>query len=309
MSCSLISNGITIIVTYITLIVTCVTIIVTYIPLIVTCVTIIVTLTEVIMQPDSANQYFSKTLEKGLSILSLFNRDHTRFSLSEIARICGFNKTSTYRLVNTLVELGYLKKHSGSKALKIGEKALFLSYSFLQGFELLQSIKPLIDEIFSNLKITIDSALLFDLTLVTLYHRQAPSTVFFRHNVLNHDLHARSMGKAVLSRLPPEELDGILEKMHLSARMPNTVTDTKRLKTELEQARSKGYAVNNEEYFPELVSIAAPLINFRKERVLGAVSFDFAVREQPLCVIEEKYSSVLIKLANDMSEMMTITEN
>jgi IclR family pca regulon transcriptional regulator len=60
--------------------------------------------------PGSSDQYFSTTLEKGLSILRLFDRDHTRLTLSQVSDLCGLNKTSAYRLVNTLVSLGYLKK-------------------------------------------------------------------------------------------------------------------------------------------------------------------------------------------------------
>ena len=58
---------------------------------------------------STKDQYFSKTLEKGLVILNLFNLDHSFLTLSEISRLSGINKTSTYRLTNTLVQLGYLK--------------------------------------------------------------------------------------------------------------------------------------------------------------------------------------------------------
>ena len=261
------------------------------------------------MAVEPRDQYFSKTLEKGLSILSLFDRDHTRLNLSQIARLCGLNKTSAYRLVNTLVALGYINKNSRSKALRLGVNALVFGHSFLQGFELLQTAKPLIDEAFSKWKMTIDSALLSGMRLLALYRRESPSTVFFRHPLVSRDLHARAMGKAVLSRLPREELEMVLETMPLKACTPGTITDGERLRAELELTGTRGYSLNNEEYFPGLVSIGAPLMNFQNGRVLGAISFDFAAGEQPLKVIERKYLSVLMKLANDLSEIMTITEN
>ncbi|MBT8371628.1 MAG: helix-turn-helix domain-containing protein, partial [Deltaproteobacteria bacterium] len=52
--------------------------------------------------------YFSKSLEKGLKILSLFNSEAPVLTQSEIAKTLGLNMTSTYRYINTLVELGYL---------------------------------------------------------------------------------------------------------------------------------------------------------------------------------------------------------
>lgn len=38
-------------------------------------------------------QYYSKTLERGLIILDLFDRDHQHRGLSEISRLTGINKS------------------------------------------------------------------------------------------------------------------------------------------------------------------------------------------------------------------------
>jgi DNA-binding IclR family transcriptional regulator len=62
--------------------------------------------------------YFSKSLEKGLNILTLFNRDVPVLTQSEIAKILGLNMTSTYRYINTLVELGYLEKNAKTKEIR-----------------------------------------------------------------------------------------------------------------------------------------------------------------------------------------------
>ena len=75
-------------------------------------------------------QYYSKTLEKGLIILDLFDRDHQYRSLSEISRLTGINKTSTYRFVNTLVQLGYLRKSTTNKSLRLGPRAFVLGHHF-----------------------------------------------------------------------------------------------------------------------------------------------------------------------------------
>ena len=42
--------------------------------------------------------YFSKTLEKGMKILSLFDQDRTTCTQAEIAKLTNINMTSTYRL-------------------------------------------------------------------------------------------------------------------------------------------------------------------------------------------------------------------
>ena len=66
------------------------------------------------MQTEN-DKYFSKTIEKGLWILSLFDRDHSKRSLSEISQITGINKTSVYRFVNTLIDYGRKRRLDSQK--------------------------------------------------------------------------------------------------------------------------------------------------------------------------------------------------
>ena len=261
------------------------------------------------MEKSPPDQYFSTTMEKGLSILRLFDRDHTRLTLTQITGLCRLNKTTAYRLVNTLVTLGYLSKNPKSKVLRLGSNALVLGHNSLQGFELLQAVKPLIDEAFSKWKITIDSALLSDLELIALYRRESSSTIFFRHPLVSQDLHARAMGKAVLANLPPDKRDDALRKIVLTPHTPNTITDHGDLKAELEKTRARGYSVNNEEFFSGLVAIGAPLMNHQSKEVIGAVSFDYALGQKTLDEIIRDHSAVLMKMANTLSDMLTITEN
>jgi DNA-binding IclR family transcriptional regulator len=156
---------------------------------------------------------------------------------------------------------------------------------------------------------TIDSALLSGLGLLAFYRREAPNTISFRQPLFSHDLHARAIGRAVLASLSGKDRERALSKILLTAYTPNTITDRDKLETELATTQTRGFAVNNEEFFLGLLSIGAPLKNFQSGEVFGAVSFDFPLREHPLDTIVRNYSSVLMKLANDLSDIMTITEN
>lgn len=253
--------------------------------------------------------YFSKSLEKGMKILSLFDRDHTRRSLAEITKITGFNKTSAYRFVNTLVALGYLKKSNNNRAIKLGPKALLLGQNFVQGFDLLQTIKPLIDNNFIERKVTIDSALLYDLTLISLYRREAVNLIHLRLPMIMTEMHARAMGKVVLAYLPENEKMRYFETCTLEKYTPNTTVDRDELLAELDNIKMRGYAINNEEYVSGLVCMGAPLINYQTQTVVGAVSFDFPASEYSPESIERDFTGVVTKLAGDISEMITMAES
>ncbi len=102
---------------------------------------------------NKKDHYFSTTLEKGLIILNLFDRDHTSRRLTEISKITGINKTSVYRFVNTLVELEYLRKNENNALIRLGPEAFILGQHFFHGFDILQSVRPVIEKSFLEYKI------------------------------------------------------------------------------------------------------------------------------------------------------------
>ena len=263
----------------------------------------------VMSMQENVDYYFSKTLEKGLVILRLFDRDHTRLSLAEIARSTGINTTSTYRYVNTLVRLGYLKKHPNTKLLKLGNKALILGHNFLNSFDLLYTTKPLIDKFFRKHTVTIDTVLREGFSLIAFYRREAPNTIFFRQPLISKDLHVRATGKAVLAQFSDEEVARFFDKHTLERHTSHTLTTKKQLLADIEATRTRGYSINNEEYMVGLISIAAPLMNFQTHTVVGAVSLDFPASEISLQSIEQEYPGPLTKLANELSEIMTMAEH
>lgn len=54
-------------------------------------------------------------------------------------------------------------------------------------------------------------------------------------------------GKAVLSQLPREEVESIIDKWGLPMMTENTITDREALFEDLATAREQGYSINNEE--------------------------------------------------------------
>ena len=254
------------------------------------------------------DSYFSTTLEKGLTILNLFDRDHTSRRLSEISRITGINKTSVYRFVNTLVTLGYLRKSENNNLLHLGPNSFVLGHNFFHGFDILQSVKPIIEKTFLEHKISIDSAMLHGSSLISLFRREVPNLIFLRLPLVMEDLHARAMGKAVLANMDHEDLSTFLKNIKLRKLTPNTIVNQKALLKDLEISKERGYSINNEEYVKGLISMGAPVINYSTNKIRGAVSLDFPVSEYSLEIIESSYTGILTKLASELSEILTIAD-
>jgi len=254
---------------------------------------------------NNTDPYFSTTLEKGLIILSLFDRDHTSRRLSEIVKITGINKTSAYRFVNTLVKLGYLSKSENNKLLQLGPNSFVLGHNFFHGFAILQGAKPIIEKTFLEHKISIDSAILHGSSLISLYRREVPNLIFLRLPLVMKDLHARAMGKAILANMNNEDLSAFLKNIKLKKLTPNTIVNPNELLKDLKLSKERRYSINNEEYVKGLICIGATVINYITKKVIGAVSLDFPASEYSLESIESNYTGILTKLASELSEAIT----
>lgn len=257
---------------------------------------------------NDTDSYFSTTLEKGLTILSLFDRDHTSRRLSEISKITGINKTSVYRFVNTLVTMGYLRKSKNNNLLHLGPQSFVLGHNFFLGFDIFQSVKPIIEKTYLEHKISIDSAMLHGNTLISLYRREVPNLIFLRLPLVMKDLHARAMGKAILANMSKQELSDFLKNIKFRKLTSNTIVSQKALLKDLELSKERGYSINNEEYVKGLICIGAPVINYNTNKVKGAVSLDFPSADYSLETVENKYTGILTKLASELSEILTISD-
>ena len=255
--------------------------------------------------PSKQDQYFSKTLEKGLSILNLFGRENPSRSLTEISILTGINKSSTYRLVNTLVQLGFLRKSITDKSLRLGPKAFSMGHECFHGFDIYQGIKPIIDKTFFEHHISIDSALIDGHKLISLYRREMPNLVSFHLPLIMDELYARAMGKIVLANVEPDELEHYFASLAPRRLTPQTLVDIEEIRKDIRNTRTRGYSINDREYMTGVISIGAPMMNLQTKSVVGAVSLDFPSKEYSLEAIEKQYISVLLTLATEASNLVT----
>ena len=244
---------------------------------------------------------FSLSLEKGLNILGLFVEGKGGMTLPEIQKKTGYGKTVVFRFVNTLVELGFLFRDPQTKHLRLGRRAVVYGSGILQNFDVVDLVKPVIDEIHDRYQVTADAALFHDDTLVVIYRRQVEATLPFRLPWMNKDWHCTALGKAVLSAMPAEEVNALLDRLPLARRTNNTITDRAALLDELEATRRRGFSMNDEECYPGFISLGAPLISPAGGRVIGAVSFDFSTFGQTMAGIRERYGEVITDMSHRIS--------
>lgn len=84
-------------------------------------------------------------------------------------------------------------------------------------------------------------------------------------------LHSTSAGKMIMSQLPSDRVDEILDGQELPAMTEETITDAKSLKSQLSEIRERGYALNREENINGLRAVSAPVTD-ENDEFIGVLS-------------------------------------
>lgn len=116
-------------------------------------------------------------------------------------------------------------------------------------------------------------------------------------------LHCTSIGKAILSKLPEEEVDEIIARAGLAPRTPTTITDRSTLHRELDGVRARGYAVDDEENEATIRCIAVPVSN-ASGQLLGGLSVS-TVTFTTTCEELATFADPLIKAAATVAQVLS----
>jgi IclR family transcriptional regulator, pca regulon regulatory protein len=226
---------------------------------------------------DPHDPRFSRSLERGLAVLSCFTPERAVLGITDIADALGMSKSTTHRYASTLVALGYLEQGPVSPKYRLGLRAADLGLSALNSVGLREHAHPYLEELRRRSSYTVNMAVLEGTGI-----RYLDRVRSFRTEQAEIDLGLRpgsvlpayctAMGKLLLAYLPEDEQrERIASMPALIKRAPNTITSKSALRRELAQIPDAGLAVNDEELALELHSIAAPVRDEARE-VIAAIS-------------------------------------
>jgi IclR family pca regulon transcriptional regulator len=257
------------------------------------------------MPPSEGNTSTSQSLERGLAILSSFDPDRPLIGVSELSRDLELSRSTTHRYIATLAQLGYLQQDPDSKRYRLGPRVLDLGFSAINSMDLREIAAPHLRQLSDETGYTVNLAIL-DGTDVVYIERCRTARPGQRDIDLNLHVGARlpayctALGKAILAFVPEQQLARIISEIDFAPRGPNTLTDPKAFRAELDKIRVSGIAVNDEELAYGLRSIAAP-IHSQSGEVVAALNL--AVHRTMVTMDEliERFGPAVTRAARDIS--------
>jgi PcaR/PcaU/PobR family beta-ketoadipate pathway transcriptional regulator len=201
-----------------------------------------------------------QSVARAMSILELFSDKRPSLSISEVADLTGLNRATCYRFCQTFRQLGYLEELP-DRRFRPGLKAVSLAHSALSSRELPELALPYLERLRADINETVNMGLLDDTEVVYVARVLSDHLISLRLYVGSRlPAYAASLGRAMLAFMPEDEAMDIIDRSELVAITSHTISDRKRLLTELRKIRKQGYAFNNQEIANGLRGVAAPVL-------------------------------------------------
>jgi IclR family pca regulon transcriptional regulator len=246
-------------------------------------------------------RYYIESLGRGLQILEAFSEASPNLSLTEIASIVKLDKSTIFRFVYTLEQLGYLERDLETKRYRPGAKILRLGFTALSSLEIVQIARPYLKALSAECGETTNMTIRDGAEIIYVTRNKTQQIISVNLQLGSRlPVYCTSMGKAQLVDLSPQELSDLLGTGPYPKRGPNTITTFDGLVAELDKVRRQGYAINDEELTAGLRSVAAPVRN-RDGGVAAAINISIPIARASREEMESALASMVMNTARDIS--------
>ena len=201
-----------------------------------------------------------QSLGRGLSILEAVAESSEPVALKQLTDLLGIDRSSVFRLANTLRRRRFLANPKGRKDYILGPSAWRLSRKYGQS-----TFIPLCHEHLRQLGVrtgeTAHLAVREGGQALFIDHHASPDQVVAVSGQTGEfvPLYCTAHGKALIVDFGTAELRATLNGVKLQAHSRRTITSIEKLARSLALARADGYTVDDGEFLEEVRCVAAPI--------------------------------------------------
>ena len=214
-----------------------------------------------------------KSVVKVLDILEHLGASQRAVSVSDLARSTGLNVSTAFRLLQTLMGRGYVEQERSNRGYQLGPRVFQMGSTYLQGNDLASIARPHLEALRDEMGETAYLVIFSQSEIVQLCKADGKQMVSAMvRPMVREPAYCTATGKVLLSGLPPKELEKYLSGVTLQSFTPQTVTGKVQLRKEIEKVRETGFAVDVEEFVPNLCCVSVPVRDADDVSSVAAIS-------------------------------------
>jgi DNA-binding IclR family transcriptional regulator len=196
---------------------------------------------------------------RAMRLLDLFDRGRPEMSLAEFARRSGYSKSTTYRLLITLVEAGWLER-SPANGFRLTIKAFQVGSVLVDSLELRREAGPIMARIAAELEEAVYLVVAAGTRAVCLERIDSGQGVRLADLYVggSQPLNLGAAPRALLAFDEDRLLPALLEA-GLTKRTEHSLVDPADLQSDLAETRQRGYSISDEDVTRGIAAIGAPI--------------------------------------------------
>ncbi len=199
---------------------------------------------------------------KAFSVLELVALNPEPATMAEIIRGTGMTKPTAHRVVNMLLDMGFLERDAFDIGFIEGVGLVDLAHRTLAAAAPRSIRHSVLQGISEEVRETVNYGVLSGGEVIYLDRVEAKWPLGLRFDAGSRvPAHCTAIGKLLLSRLPDNQLLALINSMPRSAYTTNTITEADQLLTAIESIRCDSIGVDNQEFMHGVVCVAIPVID------------------------------------------------
>lgn len=214
---------------------------------------------------------FVNSVAKVFSVLKAFDPSLPELTVTEVAGRAGLDRGTTFRLVHTLCQLGYLAPVPRARKYRLTLKCLELGYTPLARADLKMLARPLLRDAVPDYADAASLGMLDGTEIVYVERAQVdlPHLNLDRRPGSRTGAYAAALGHAILACLPVEQQRDLLNRTNRVRLSEKTLVDVDVILARLVEVRRLGYAVSDGENAYGLRTVAAAVTDTDGSPVAG----------------------------------------
>ncbi|MET4385161.1 IclR family pca regulon transcriptional regulator [Bradyrhizobium sp. F1.4.3] len=234
--------------------------------------------------PKNNPKNYVASVGKAFAVLKSFTSEAFELTLSEVAARADLDRGTAFRLIKTLIELGYLQTVPQSRRFRLGVACLDLGYTVLSHGSLRTIVEPLLRDLVPAAG---DAASLGILDGGDVIYLARIGAGLDRHKMDRRPgtripAYSAALGHAMLANLPREEQIRRLDARPRVKLSERTLTDLDALLDRLDLVKRKGHAVSDGENAYGLRTLATPIFDAQGFVIAGlSVTVDAMRMDMP----------------------------
>lgn len=238
-----------------------------------------------------------KTVFKALSLLEeLSNSEHPR-GVTELSVTMGLTKANVHRLLQTLVECGYVHQEPGQTGYSLTMKLWEMGSRSMRNLSITEVAHPVVRQLCANANESVQLSVLEGLMVVYVDKADSSHPVRATSQIGSRvPAHCVSSGKAILA-FAPDRLAKLTYP--LSRHTAETLVDKAEFEREMAKVRTNGYAINRGEWREGIWGIAAPIRDTTGKPV-AAIDV-WGLRERFQSGAEDRLAALVVAAASEIS--------